>query len=269
MDHTIYDYLMLFLIYAFLGWCCEVVYAAVNHGKFVNRGFMNGPVCPIYGFGVIGVILCLKPVSGNLVFLFIGSVLLTSSLELITGFALEKVFHDKWWDYSENPMNIKGYICLKFSLMWGFACVFVVRIIHPVIEGVVIKLPHIAAYVGLIVFGAVFIADFVITVIGVSRFPKRMKSILELERSLNFISEEIGMELTESVFSVQEKEKALKKAISEKAPELEQTLEKYRELLSRRDFVHKRILTAFPRLQRGRYEGAVRKLRLMKQRQNK
>ncbi|MGE4484853.1 MAG: hypothetical protein AB7C97_07060 [Oscillospiraceae bacterium] len=266
MNHTIYDYMMLFLIYSFLGWCCEVVYAAVNHGKFVNRGFLNGPICPIYGFGVIAVIFCLEPVSGSLVLLFIGSVLLTSTLEFVTGYILEKAFHDKWWDYSENPVNIKGYICLKFSLMWGFACVFVIRIIHPIIEGVVIKLPDILTYICLIVFGTVFTADVVITVIGVSRFPKRMKSILELERSLNFISEEIGMELTESVFSAKEKEKAVRKAINERAPELEQSLEKYRELLSRRDFVHKRLLNAFPRLQNGKYEGAVRKLRLKKQR---
>ena len=82
----LYQFLWIFFIYAFLGWCTEVSYAALNTGKFVNRGFLNGPVCPIYGFGVVIVLACLTPLKGNFVLLFLGSVVLTSALEWITGF---------------------------------------------------------------------------------------------------------------------------------------------------------------------------------------
>lgn len=87
---------LLFFIYAFLGWCTEVAFAACKEGRFVNRGFLNGPVCPIYGFGVVGVALALRPVMDSLPLLFLGSVVITSLIEFVTGFVLEKVFHAKW-----------------------------------------------------------------------------------------------------------------------------------------------------------------------------
>ena len=90
----LYEALWYFFLYAFFGWCCEVCFAAAKDGVFVNRGFLNGPVCPIYGVGVTLVVLCLTPVRDNVLYLFIGSVLLTSALEWVTGFVLERVFHE-------------------------------------------------------------------------------------------------------------------------------------------------------------------------------
>lgn len=137
-----YQFLWIFFVYAFLGWCTEVSYAALRTGKFVNRGFLNGPVCPIYGCGVVVVLAGLEPLKGNFVLLFLGSVVLTSVLELATGFVLEKLFRQRWWDYSDKPFNLGGYICLEFSIMWGFACLFVVDILHPSIEFFIRLIPH-------------------------------------------------------------------------------------------------------------------------------
>lgn len=139
---TMYEAVLCFFIYAILGWCVEVIYATVNSGKFVNRGFLNGPYCPIYGFGVLIVVLCLSPVSGSLIPLFFGSVVLTTMLELVTGFLLEKIFHAHWWDYSNEHFQLGGYICAKFSLLWGIACVLVMRVVHPAVMGLVHWLPH-------------------------------------------------------------------------------------------------------------------------------
>ena len=97
------EFAWIFLIYGFLGWCTEVIFAGVNSGKFVNRGFLNGPICPIYGFGVLTAAKLLQPFDENLLLLFIGSVLITTLLEYLTGFLLEKLFHQKWWDYSALP----------------------------------------------------------------------------------------------------------------------------------------------------------------------
>ena len=132
MPQNFYELVWIFIIYAFIGWCTEVSYAALDTGKFVNRGFLNGPYCPIYGCGVVIVVAILTPLKENLLILFAGSFLLTSVLEYITGYILEKVFHNKWWDYSDKPFNIKGYVCLKFSIYWGLACTFIMDIIHPI-----------------------------------------------------------------------------------------------------------------------------------------
>lgn len=151
------------LVYSFLGWCCEVAFAAVRRGIFVNRGFLNGPVCPIYGFGVLIVLLVLEPVKDNLALLFFGSMVLTSALEFFIGFIMEQFFHDKWWDYSENPFNIKGYICLEFSLVWGAACVLVVDVIHPMIFKLICAIPEKLSLWLMVFFTAVLISDAVIT----------------------------------------------------------------------------------------------------------
>ena len=97
MDYRLHELVLLFFIYAALGWACEVAFAAGKEGKFINRGFLNGPVCPIYGFGVLGVVLTLAPVKDNVMLLYVGSFLLTSAIEFLTGFVLEKLFHARWW----------------------------------------------------------------------------------------------------------------------------------------------------------------------------
>ena len=147
MPQNFYELVWIFIIYAFIGWCTEVSYAALDRGIFVNRGFLNGPYCPIYGCGVVIVVAALTPLKDNLLILFAGSFLLTSILEYITGFILEKVFHNKWWDYSNKPFNLHGYICLKFSIYWGLACTFIMDVIHPIIYKGITMIPHILGVV--------------------------------------------------------------------------------------------------------------------------
>ena len=155
----LYRFVWMFFIYAFLGWCTEVSYAALVTGKFVNRGFLNGPVCPVYGFGVVIVLTCLTPLANNLPLLFLGSVVLTSALEWLTGFVLEKLFHQRWWDYSDQPFNLSGYVCLRFSVAWGFACLFVVKLLHPTVLLFIRLIPQILGVVLLALMGAVMAAD--------------------------------------------------------------------------------------------------------------
>ena len=167
MEYSIYQLCWLFLIYSFLGWCVEVSFVAVTSGKVVNRGFLNGPVCPIYGVGMLGALLLLGPVSGNLLILFLLGMLLCTVVELIGGWALERAFHTRWWDYSDEPFNLGGYICLRFSIMWGLAVTFAVRLIHPVIFSLVCWIPQLAGWILLGLLYALFFTDFVLTMITV------------------------------------------------------------------------------------------------------
>ena len=138
---SLYHVLAFFLIYSCTGWCLEVIFAAATTGQLVNRGFLNGPVCPIYGFGMIIVLFALTPLQDSILLLYIGGVILPSALELVGGWALYKLYHTRWWDYSDFPFNIGGYICLQFSLLWGVGTLVVMRIVHPVVAGLVGMVP--------------------------------------------------------------------------------------------------------------------------------
>ena len=83
-----------------MGWCLEVIFCGLNNGHFINRGFLNGPVCPIYGVGGVLIVSLLTPISGNVFMLFAGAVIVTSAIEYITGYLLEKLYNARWWDYS-------------------------------------------------------------------------------------------------------------------------------------------------------------------------
>lgn len=230
MPQNIYEFLWIFIIYAFLGWCTEVSYAALDTGKFVNRGFLNGPYCPIYGCGVVIVVSILTPIKNNLFILFLGSFLLTSILEYITGFILEKVFHNKWWDYSDKPFNIKGYVCLKFSIYWGLACTFIMDILHPLIYHGIRMIPHILGIIVLCLFMGVFIADCCITISTILKFNKRLKMMDELAVQIHKISDEIGENIYESVTDIMEKSEEFQKTHAEIIEKISETKENISEL---------------------------------------
>jgi len=150
-----------------MGWCIETVYATINKKEFVNRGFLHGPFCPIYGFGTLSIIVLLKPIDTNYFLLFLGSVFLTSFIEYITGYILETSFNSTWWDYSDKSYNLHGRICLSFSIIWGLVSMFILKVVHPYIINVVNLIPpnrdSTIFYIALLYL----IMDFIITVITI------------------------------------------------------------------------------------------------------
>ena len=224
MPQNFYELVWIFIIYAFIGWCTEVSYAALDTGKFVNRGFLNGPYCPIYGCGVV-IVAILTPLKENLLILFAGSFLLTSVLEYITGYILEKVFHNKWWDYSDKPFNIKGYVCLKFSIYWGLACTFIMDIIHPIIYAAIRFIPFVLGVVLLSIIMCVFAADCIITVTTILKFNKRLKVMDEMAASIHRLSDEIGENIYENVTDVIEKSEKFQKTHVELMDKISETKE--------------------------------------------
>lgn len=257
MPQNLYQAAWIFLIYAFLGWCSEVAFAAVNKGKFVNRGFLNGPVCPIYGFGMLIVVTALWGLKGNLILLFLGSATLTTAIEFVTGFVLERFFHDKWWDYSDMPFNIKGYICLKFTVLWGLAATFIVGAVHRFVYMLIVKMPAVPGIILLSVFAAAFITDFVITVTELAKMPKKLGALLEAEKALRAISDKIGENISDTTIAAKEKGSEIavenKPKIDELKAEYEKKKQEFSAAFEKRNFVHRRIVKAFPNLKNGRY----------------
>lgn len=263
-----YKILWYFIIYAFLGWCSEVVFAAFKHRKFVNRGFLNGPVCPIYGFGVVFVVLALTPLKFNGVLLFICSVILTSALEFITGFLMEKIFHQKWWDYSERKFNIKGYICLEFSIVWGLACVVIMYFIHPLFDKLVSWLPKFIGLPFVILLLAGIIIDAVYTVLCVNKMNKSLEKIDEFTKAMRKLSDSIGDNLAENTLNFIEKNKKLKSDLQEKSEKTRTDLQqKYEEFLQKKNSLldkskySRRFVKAFPKLTHKKYNDAFIELK--------
>ena len=224
-------YLLLwtFFVYAFLGWCTEVSFAALTSGRFVNRGFLNGPVCPIYGVGVVIVLFFQEPLRKNTVLLFVGSVLLTSLLEWLTGFVLEKIFHQRWWDYSNEPFNLGGYICLRFSIAWGLACLIVVDIIHPSIVWLIHLVPHTLGLILLALFSAGMLVDLAATVRTIARMNRQLTQLDELAGRIKALSNELGENLAERVIDAAERGNDLKEDFQENLEDVKDALVQRRE----------------------------------------
>ena len=186
---SLYHILAFFLIYSCLGWCLEVVYAAATTGQLVNRGFLNGPVCPIYGFGMILVLFFLTPLEGSLLLLYLGGVLLPSALELVGGWVLYKLYRTRWWDYSDRPFNIGGYICLEFSLLWGVGALLMVKAVHPAIAALVDIVPPLVGFILMCLLYAVYAADVVATGISASDLARELDALEKVADSMHAVSD--------------------------------------------------------------------------------
>lgn len=240
--YSIYDYMLFFFIYSFIGWCVEVCYRSVVTGKFVNSGFLNGTYCPIYGFGMVIVIWLLTPVQDNLLLLFAGAFILTTLLEGVTGFVLHRLFHTRWWDYSDTPFNIGGYVCLAFSIMWGLGGCFVIRLVHPLIYGGVRILNTTLGWVIIGLFTAVFIADTVVTVNTITKLNKDLGALEDIARRLNRESERVAMRLGNTAIGLDEK-------IDSEKLDLQVKLDLARaDIMDLRIKNYYRIIKAFPKM---------------------
>lgn len=231
----IYEILAYFFVYGVLGWCVEVAFAAVKEGRFVNRGFLNGPICPIYGVGVTVVVYFLTPYKDNLILLYALSTVLVTVLEGLTGYLMDKIFHHKWWDYTNQPLNIGGYVCLIFSLVWGVACVLIVRVIHPIIHKILTFIPHTLGLVMLAVLEICIFVDLYVTAAGILKLNHQLEAMAKIAAELHEISDKLGENIHEGMMdtmeATEERRKKLEAATAESRKKLEAATEEGRRKL--------------------------------------
>ena len=139
------QWVLFFFIYSFIGWVWECCFVSVRKRRWVNRGFMYGPMLPIYGFGALAVLISTIRVRDSIPLIFLFGMVGATLLDYVTGAVMERLFNVKYWDYSNQKFNLNGYICLTSSLGWGLFSVLLVKFVHVPIEGAVLKIPTIIA----------------------------------------------------------------------------------------------------------------------------
>lgn len=248
LPQDIYEVLWVFLLYAVLGWMVEVAYAGVCEAKFVNRGFLNGPYCPIYGFGMLIVVMILYPIKENWLLLFLGAFLLTTVLEYLTGLILEKIFHHKWWDYSDIPFNIQGYVCLKFSLMWGLGGTFIVAVVHPFFYKWIHLIPTIFDRILLAIMVIGLLVDVSATVSDILKFNKRIKQLDQLAMRMRKISDELGEDIFDKVTLAMQKGEDILSEHDEKVQQFMKMRADFEAKLKDKHRASERLIKAFPNI---------------------
>ena len=157
------SYILLFFLYSFLGWCLEILCKLISDHKFINRGFLIGPYCPIYGTGAIIMTFLLKKYLDDPITLWIMIILCCSILEYFVSFILEKIFHARWWDYSTNKVNINGRICLETMIPFSIFGLFILYKCNPFFLNLINAIPHTILYLLTIILLIGFIVDLILS----------------------------------------------------------------------------------------------------------
>ena len=188
LGYPIYDLFLYFIFYSFLGWVMETCYCSVCERRLVPRGFLYGPICPIYGAGVLLMILFFTPLKRNLVLFYAAAVAVMSTWEYFVAWVLETTTHVKYWDYSNFRFNLKGRICLWVALVWGVLSYIVIFYIHPPIEGRFDLIPQVLKYVLCGILLAVLLADAALTI-------RHLALVSRLVAGVTVLGEELQVQL--------------------------------------------------------------------------
>ena len=193
-----YFYFILFLIYSFIGWAMEVCVTFPKYKKFVNRGFMLGPYCPIYGYSSIIMILYLNHYKDNPLTVFLLAVVVCSFIEYMVSYFMEKIFKARWWDYSNRKFNINGRVCLNNAFFFGVLGTFLVYFANPFFEGLLLKINTNTLNIISLILLIIFTIDFSMLHLNlrivyqrlIRIVRKRLRKKLKKRLRVNFLIEE-------------------------------------------------------------------------------
>lgn len=197
-----------FFIFCFAGWIYESLFVSIRSRKLVNRGFLVGPVLPLYGFGAVGVYLLLRPFAEIPSLLYVMGMLVATVLEYVTSVLLERLFHTKWWDYSEEPYNFQGRVALIPSMFWGILSLLMFDFFQPAATWVIQRIPDKAGHIALIFVSVVFCADVVYSVCAATNFRKQLENLYEFKKELEGLLEDVRLSSLRDLLNVSVKGKS-------------------------------------------------------------
>ncbi|MFT4105052.1 MAG: putative ABC transporter permease [Lacrimispora sp.] len=202
--YTWYQWLMFFYSYCFFGWIFESAYVSIKSGAFINRGFLRLPLLPLYGSGAILMLFLTLPVQDNLFLVFLLGMIGATVLEYVTGYVMERLFKMKYWDYSDKPLNLNGYICLTSSLAWGFLTIMLTEFIHKPVEWLIFQIsPALCTALSLALF-ALFLADAIHSTREALDLGRVLESMTKLKAELEEAQVQIALLKAETTDKVAE-----------------------------------------------------------------
>lgn len=191
-----YEVIWLFFIYSFLGWGMEVVHAVFGNRKLVNRGFLNGIVCPVYGFAMVFLSVFMDSLRNGWFYLFLGCMIVGSVIELVTGILLEKVFRIRLWDYSAMRFQVGGYVCLKYSILWGVLGTLLIKLVNPFLLSILHNIPELVGGILLVIFTILLALDTVTTITVLCKGKKKATRIGEIADGFTQASDSLRNAIT-------------------------------------------------------------------------
>ena len=284
---------LLLILYSFLGWCGEMIYCSIGQGKLCEkRGFLNGPLCPIYGHGALLVLVVLGQRWNNPISTFLIGMVLTSTVEYLTSYLMEKLFHMRWWDYSHHHFQLNGRICLLNSTLFGLACLVLRYVVHPrVMEPILWLFDHgLAVPLALALF-ALYVTDIVLSVRSAIQIGSRLEKLHaiydELTEKLEALKAEqlqkqeaqrsrLEFALSEARQAAAERRAEAAQALQERLEPLSELGDEFAQRLERakaearqrleaiyagQDIFERRLMRSFPALRSPRHGEFLKKLR--------
>ncbi len=206
-------YFLLFIIYAVIGWCMEVICKLIQYKRFIDRGFLIGPYCPIYGVGALLITFFLNKYTQDPIVLFVMAVVVCGILEYLTSYFMEKIYHARWWDYSNKKFNINGRICLSNLIAFGILGMFIMYISNPFLIGQLEKLTTTWLNIAFWTILAIFVTDNILSGI--------------INNSIKTTTKQLG----------------------ERMDNTEEITRKVREILQKKSALHRRLINAYPKIQ--------------------
>ena len=206
--NNFFFYFLIFIIYSFVGWCVEIIYVYYDEDKLVNRGFLVGPYCPIYGVASLLMIYLLTRYMKDVEVVFVMAVILCTAAEYLTSLIMEKMFNTRWWDYSNKKFNLNGRICLKISIAFGLLGTLLLYVIHPFVLSVLSKFSTLSLTIASVIIFIIFIVDLCLSFNIISK--------------LEFTQVKMNFDNTENISK------------------------KVRDTLSKKSILMKRLINAFP-----------------------
>lgn len=260
-QYSVAQWLFIFYFYCLFGWCFESTYVSIREKRLVNRGFMRGPFLPLYGSGAVMMLLVSSPFQGmdfpwNVIWTYLAGCVGATALEYVTGVVMEAIFKVRYWDYSKEPFNFQGYICLTSTLAWGLLTVIMTSWVHRPVEHMTLMIP------GAVLSGVTF----VLTACIGADFALSFKAAMDLRDILVKLEQ-----IREDAAHVQKRVDMIialtNEDLAKRKEELSELREKYRmyradkeRLQGIRDFFQRGILRSHPSMMSRKFGESLREL---------
>lgn len=267
VHYTIAQWLLFFFFYCFFGWCFESAYVSGKQGRFVNRGFMNGPLLPIYGSGAVMMLVVSSPFRDNMVATYFAGVAGATVLEFVTGTVMEALFHVRYWDYSNQRFQYKGHICLSSSIAWGFLTLLLTRVLHKPVEQFICGFSERTAVIAASVIGTIALIDFVLSFRAAFELRNLLSKLERARQEVEKAKEELArwqrrMDMEHALRAQESEQKR-----EQRKEQLEQWLLERKEQAAaisesaRRRLFNRRIVRGNPGMVSSRFKGSMEELK--------